>query len=493
MARKRLHYAPVFLSTDEITAQVARGVKAGELRKIGPRLYTPHVTDDPRSVIQRNLWEVVGLLFPGTVVGYRTAIEGGPSPEGTVNLVGGYDRLVKLPGLIIRQNKGPAPLAGDRRFMRGLWLASRARALLECLRPSRTSQAGARGLPRDEIERQIEQMARVSGEDAVNHLRDQARSIAQELGARSEFDELNSIVGAILGSRTGPLTSRIAIARAAGEPYDPGRLERLQELHGALVRWNASPRTMPYQSATAFSNAAFIDAYFSNYIEGTEFGVEEAMDIVFEGRIPEHQPEDAHDVLGTFQIVASRDEMGLSMADERGGFEGLVQTLRRRHEIIMAARPDKRPGEFKEQANYAGATAFVGPELVLGTLSRGFELFRSLQEPFARAAFMMFLISEVHPFLDGNGRIARIMANAELLAEGHQRIIIPTVYREDYLLALRSLMRQGRTDPFLRMLDRAQELVSRVDFDDLGQTLETLRAANAFLEPSEGRLIMPPM
>ena len=76
-------------------------MRVGELHKIGPRLYTPHVTDDPQSVIQRNLWEVVGLLFPGTVLAYRTAIDGGPSPEGTVNLVGGYNRLVKLPGLIM--------------------------------------------------------------------------------------------------------------------------------------------------------------------------------------------------------------------------------------------------------------------------------------------------------------------------------------------------------------------------------------------------------
>ena len=29
--------------------------------------------------------------------------------------------------------------------------------------------------------------------------------------------------------------------------------------------------------------------------------------------------------------------------------------------------------------------------------------------------FMMFMISEIHPFLDGNGRLARVMMNAELV------------------------------------------------------------------------------
>ena len=42
------------------------------------------------------------------------------------------------------------------------------------------------------------------------------------------------------------------------------------------------------------------------------------------------------------------------------------------------------------------------------------------------------------------------------------------------------------------MLDRAQELVSRIGFHDLDNTLATLRAANAFAEPSEARLILPP-
>jgi hypothetical protein len=69
------------------------------------------------------------------------------------------------------------------------------------------------------------------------------------LDAQLEFDELNDIIGAILGSRTGALTSPTAVARAAGEPYDPQRFERFQELHGALLRWTATPRPMPHQSA----------------------------------------------------------------------------------------------------------------------------------------------------------------------------------------------------------------------------------------------------
>lgn len=134
---------------------------------------------------------------------------------------------------------------------------------------------------------------------------------------------------------------------------------------------------------------------------------------------------------------------------------------------------------------------FLAPELVPGTLAKGFEPYSALEDPLARAMYMMFLIVEVHPFADGNGCIARVMMNAELVHGGRARIIIPTVYREDYLLALRALTRQGNTDPYLRMLDRAQEFVARIDFNDYKRALAQLRDSDAFREPHEGRLRMP--
>ena len=64
---------------------------------------------------------------------------------------------------------------------------------------------------------------------------------------------------------------------------------------------------------------------------------------------------------------------------------------------IMDSRLDKSPGSFKQQGNQAGSTLFVAPDLVEGTLEQGFALFRSLEGPFARAVFMMFLVSGRSP------------------------------------------------------------------------------------------------
>jgi Fic family protein len=173
--------------------------------------------------------------------------------------------------------------------------------------------------------------------------------------------------------------------------------------------------------------------------------------------------------------------------------EDFEYVLTRRHASIMRARKEKRPGEFKEAGNQAGNTVFVAPELVRGTLGCAFAVLGELQTPFQRAVFMMFAIAEIHPFDDGNGRLARAMMNAELAAAEENRIVIVTSYRPDYLGTLRRLSRASDPRPYVRMLDRAQEFSSRLDYTNLESLLATLEACNAF-DDSERRIMkLPPL
>ena len=233
-------------------------------------------------------------------------------------------------------------------------------------------------------------------------------------------------------------------------------------------------------------------ACFSNFIEGTEFAIDEAVDIVFRGAVPSERPADAHDILGTWRIVSDSREMGRIPADAAT----LEALLKGRHATVMEGRPDARPGAFKQEANQAGPTVFVAPDLVTGTLAQGLGLCRSLETPFQRAVFMMFLIAEVHPFADGNGRTARIMMNAELAAAGEERIIVPTVYRANYLSALKALSQTGRPEPIIRMLDHAQRWTAPVDWRSLEATRRELVHCNAFVDPDvaevEGRRLRMP-
>ena len=80
------------------------------------------------------------------------------------------------------------------------------------------------------------------------------------------------------------------------------------------------------------------------------------------------------------------------------------------------------------------------------------------------------------------------MMNAELVHANESRIIIPTVFREDYLLTLRRLSRDLDSDPYIRMLHRAQAFTSSINYVEYKSCLEQFKHCNAFLDPSEGKL-----
>ena len=482
----------VFLSDRQASAAASRMVKAGMARKIGPRLYTRNVLDAPETVVARNLWPIVALLMPGAVVSHRTAFENRPAPDGSVFLSGPYPRQIALPGVTLRQIVGSSPVEGDMPYMGTLHLASRPRAFLENLLPSRSRGLVTRSVGREGVEERLADLLRVGGEEALNRLRDEARAVAPLLGLDEQARTLDGLVAALLRSRPADLKSNLktatARAYAAGQPYDPARLPLLTALFAALrsQAWPERPDAAAHPPA--FANAAFFDAYFSNYIEGTEFPVEEAIRIVFGGEIPPTRPADAHDVLGTYRLVGSLGEMRRLPSD----FEGFLALLKGRHGVIMEGRPEKGPGRFKERNNQAGATTFVAPELVAGTLRQGFGMYQGLDDPFARALFVMFLVAEVHPFDDGNGRLARVMMNAELLAAGRTRILIPSVYRGEYVGSLKRLTNYGDPSAFLRVMGYAQEFVSRIDFSDLEAARRALSACDAFHNPAEDvKLRMP--
>jgi hypothetical protein len=56
---KATAFQEVVLSTTGTTELISDNVKAGRLRKIGPMLYTPNMTDPPDAIVRRNLWQIV--------------------------------------------------------------------------------------------------------------------------------------------------------------------------------------------------------------------------------------------------------------------------------------------------------------------------------------------------------------------------------------------------------------------------------------------------
>jgi hypothetical protein len=436
--------------------------------------------DTPEAIIRRNLWQIVGGYFPGALIADRTAIENRPADDGSICLIANTSRNIVLPGLVLRPRIGVAALPDDRPFIDGLHLSSSARAMLENMRPSRGRDGlVSRTLGLKAIEERLELLIRRGGEDEINRLRDQITAIAPTLDLEDQARALHAMIGALLGTREATLETPMGKARQAGLPYDPQRLELFQALHRALRDWPPATKTARLHTGQQRATFAFYESYFSNFIEGTEFEAEEAAEIIFQNVMPAARPADAHDILGTYRMAADPIETKRTA----GSADELVQQLRACHAVIMGGRPDLNPGHFKSKNNHADATVFVAPDLVAGTLKQGYAALQSLEAPFQRAVFMMFLVAEVHPFADGNGRTSRLMMNAELSAAGESRIIIPTVFRNNYLAALNALSHSATPEPLIRVLDFAWRWTAAIDWQDVETTRRELEGCNAFIKP----------
>ena len=464
-------------SDKSLSQQRTSMIKKGLLRKIAPKIYTTNLEDEPDVIIRRNVFYIIGQLYPQAVISHRSAYELKPTADGDIYLTYSYSKNISLPGLKIHLMEGSKGTEHDMPFIENLYISSLERRTLENLQKGRARGNSSKCLPRTSIEEFLERMLQVNGESGLNAFRDKARVVSKELDMKEEFETLNHIIGAILSTKpSGILTSASAQARAQGEPYDSERIRLFGVLFEALHNSPLPLIDEPNVENAAFRNFAFFESYFSNYIEGTEFEIEDARTIIETGQPLPDRNADSHDVLGTFQLVASRREMRRtpSSSDE------LIELLQDRHRILMAARPDRNPGLFKMQNNHAGDTHFVDCTLVRGTLRKGYEFYQALEHPFAKALYMMFMISEVHPFNDGNGRISRIMMNSELVAADQSKIIIPTVFREDYLNALRRLTRKGDPSVVIRALSRVRKFSANITGDNFEVTRKYLESCNAF-------------
>lgn len=479
-----LHLQEVLFSSKDpkISGQLSKLLTNGLIRKIAPRIYSSNLTEPTEEIIRRNIFQILGNLYPGIILSHRSAFEFQPTKTGQLFLTTSYTKKVKLPGITLQFLEGFSPIEGDNKFAGELYVSQKARAFLENLQTSKKIGSESKCLSLPEIEEKLEQIIRVNGEDEINKLRDYARIISGQLNMNKEFEKLNRLISALLTTKTSKiLTSPLAKARAFGSPYDPARITLFETLFRELKTSEFPYRKEKNTTPTSFRNFAFFESYFSNYIEGTVFEIDEAKKIIQTNKPLPARNDDSHDVLGTYQIVSNLKEMQITP----GSAEEFLKIISIRHAVLLSSRVDKKPGLFKDKNNFAGSTAFVDFNLVKGTLEKSFDFYTALEHPFARAAYIMFVMSEVHPFLDGNGRIARVMMNAELVKAGQSKIMIPTVFREDYMGALKKFTKQGKCDTYIKMLQRAHEFSANVYHEKMDDMQEYLTQCNAFIEDSD--------
>ena len=466
-------------SSQSNRAQLSRWASAGRALRLTPGVYALDATLPPEAVARQHRLAVIAHVWPGAVLCGRSALSGAEPVEGFVYVAHPQPPRtadLRLPGLTVRMQRGPGQLPGDMSLPEGLWLSGPARSLVENVhtvgRPQ-SSQAGSAA-----VEDRLEELARTGGAGRVRGTLEQLDLIASSFDAAAvTFVRIRLV--ALLGTVTGSPRTTALGARLAGEPYDTHRMAQLEAVCATLARRAPVPRAArPREPRWAW--LAFFEAYFSNFIEGTRFAVEEARAIAIDGAVPVARPADAHDVAATYRLAVDP----ATAARVPRTADDLLALLRERHEDLMAARPEKSPGYFKSKPNFAGGYRFVDPDLAIGTLRRGFGVLDALVDPFARAVAMMVLLTEVHPFDDGNGRLARLFVNAELSAAGQVRMVIPTVYRNNYLAALSGLSSgAGAGESLIAVLDFAQRWTAAVDWRTYEAADAEITASHAYLDP----------
>lgn len=179
------------------------------------------------------------------------------------------------------------------------------------------------------------------------------------------------------------------------------------------------------------------EANTSSRIEGTRTTLEEDM-LPIEDVAPEKR-NDHQEVSNYVRAIT----YGIEELQKPDGLPLCNRLLRNCHKILMeSVRGEKKtPGEFRRSQNWLGGgsintASYVPPsELVLGDLMSDFEQFINseyeLVSPLLKAAILHYQFETIHPFLDGNGRIGRLMIPLVLLNE--KILEKPCFYISSYL------------------------------------------------------------
>lgn len=118
-----------------------------------------------------------------------------------------------------------------------------------------------------------------------------------------------------------------------------------------------------------------------------------------------------------------------------------VRLLKQTHAVLMQGvrGEHKEPGEFRTSQNWIGVSLkhaiFVPPHQehvpeLMGDLEKFLHTEQFFVHPLVRIAIAHYQFETIHPFLDGNGRLGRLMISLYLASE--QLLHKPALYLSDY-------------------------------------------------------------
>jgi Fic family protein len=218
----------------------------------------------------------------------------------------------------------------------------------------------------------------------------------------------------------------------------------------SLGRLDGAATTMPDVDLLLYT---FVrkEAVLSSQIEGTQ----STLDDLLAHEIDEVPGVPIEDVREVSRYV---DALGYGMGRLAEGFPLVNRLLREMHGILLAdgRGAEKQPGEFRRSQNWIGGTrpgnaAFVPPppqrlDECLADLER---FLHEPVNPVIKAALAHVQFETLHPFLDGNGRVGRLLITLSLVNDRvlKRPLLYPSLYfkehRQDYYAQLNAVRETG--------------------------------------------------
>src|SRR6056297_2533894 len=107
----------IYSSSDPVASRrISKWEKEGMVRKIAPRIYTSNLEDSPEDIIRRNIFPILGNLYPDAVLSHRSAFEFAPTSTGQLFVTYKYTKKIKLPGITVHLMEGNPAREGDLPF-----------------------------------------------------------------------------------------------------------------------------------------------------------------------------------------------------------------------------------------------------------------------------------------------------------------------------------------------------------------------------------------
>lgn len=267
-------------------------------------------------------------------------------------------------------------------------------------------------------------------------------------------EEWNSRLGAFVESSAGGERVR-AFVPAPLPPTPPLALPQLMSLYeraiAAVGRLDGVTTILPSTPLFLYMYVRK-EALLSSQIEGTQSSLSDLL--LFEN--DEAPAVELDDVTEVSNYVAAIEH---GVARIRNGFPLSLRLIREMHQILLRSGRGvtKQPGEFRRSQNWIGGTRpgnalFVPPPPNhLDDCLDAFERFLHTDDvglpPLIRAGLAHVQFETIHPFLDGNGRLGRLLVTLILVEAG--------VLREPILYL--SLFLKSRRDDYYRLLQEVRQ------------------------------------